>query len=151
SRILDACERAARDAETRKGPARVGAGRTEVRDVGRSRLRAPLDPELIVLKVVTPDDRPVALLWNYAVHGTALGRDNPLISGVLRAGAASRIARRLNVPALLVKGAVGDVSPARHGWEGVRLAGAALSAAALSVWDRVALAPDASLSVRVER
>lgn len=150
-RILDGLERAAREAEARRVPALVGAGRTEVASVARSRLRAPLDPELGVLKVVARDGRPVALVWNYAIHGTALGRDNFLLSGDLMAEASSRIERRLDAPALFVNGAVGDVSPARRGWDGVRLAGAALSSAALSAWDRIMPEPEAPVVTLTDR
>ncbi|HUG36641.1 MAG TPA: neutral/alkaline non-lysosomal ceramidase N-terminal domain-containing protein, partial [Candidatus Limnocylindrales bacterium] len=135
--ILDALERAAREAEARKVPARAGGGRAEVTGIARSRLAAPLDPELGVLKIVGRDGRPLALVWNYAIHGTALGRDNSLLSGDLMAEASSRIERQLDAPALFVNGAVGDVSPVRRGWEGVRLAGSALAAAALAAWDRI--------------
>ena len=149
--ILGALEQAARQAEERREPALVGAGRVEVHDVARSRLRAPLDPELGVLKVVARDGRPVALIWNYAIHGTALGMHNLLLSGDLMAEASARIERRLQAPALFVNGAVADVSPARHGWEGVRAGGAALAEAALAAWARIRPAADASLAAVADR
>ena len=136
-RLVEALEHAAALAESRRAPAEVGVGRADVVGVARSRLRAPLDPELGVLKVVGRDGRPIALVWNYAIHGTALGRDNFLLSGDLMADAAVRIERRLGVPALYVNGAVGDVSPVRRGWDGVRVAGTALADAALGAWDRI--------------
>ncbi len=150
-RILDALERAAREAYARRVPARVGTGGGEVTGITRSRVRAPLDPELGVLKVVTTDGRPIALVWNYAIHGTALGRDNLLVSGDLMAEASSRIEQRLGVPALFVNGAVGDVSPAMRGWGGAAQIGERLAREALAVWDRVAPEADAPLALAAGR
>jgi hypothetical protein len=133
-RILEGLERAAREAEARKGPATVAWGRTEVRDVADSRVRERLDPELGALRVARPDGRPVALVWNYAIHGTALGRDNFLLSGDLMGEASARLERELGAPALFVNGAVGDVSPRPRGWPGVTAAGEALAAGALRAW-----------------
>ena len=146
ARVLDALERAAREAHARRAPARVGAGAGEVRDVARSRLGAPLDPTLGVLKVVGADDRPIAILWNYAIHGTALGRGNLLVSGDLMAEASARIERRLGVPALFVNGAVGDVSPAGRGWGGAAEIGERLAREALAVWGRITPEADARLA-----
>ncbi len=132
--ILDGFVRAAREAEAHKGPSRVHTGRTEVRGIAESRVGGPLDSELGVLRVTGTDGRPKAIVWNYAIHGTALGRDNFLLSGDLTGDASGRIERELGVPALFVNGAVGDVSPRPRGWDGVALAGSALAAGALRAW-----------------
>ncbi|HKZ05494.1 MAG TPA: neutral/alkaline non-lysosomal ceramidase N-terminal domain-containing protein [Methylomirabilota bacterium] len=148
ARILDALERAVREAHARRAPARVGVGAGEVSEIARSRVQGPLDPTLGVLKVVAAvDGRPIALLWNYAIHGTALGRRNALVSGDLMAEASARIERRLGAPALFVNGAVGDVSPAGRGWSGVRDIGARLAREALAVWDRITPADETPLAV----
>ena len=55
ARLLDALERAAREAHQRRAPARVGAGAVELPGLGKSRVGASLDPTLGVLKVVTAD------------------------------------------------------------------------------------------------
>jgi len=137
ARLLDALERAALEAHQRRAPARVGAGAVELPGLGKSRIGAPLDPALGVLKVVTADGRPVALLWNYAIHGTALGKGNFLVSGDLMGDASARIESRLRVPALFVNGAVGDVSPAGRGWRGVASLGERLAQGALGAWDAI--------------
>lgn len=139
--LLDGLEEAARRAEARKARARVASGRTEVRDIADSRVREPLDEELGVVKVVGANGRPVAAIWNYAIHGTALGRDNFLLSGDLMGEASARIERALGVPALYVNGAVGDVSPRPRGWTGVQTAGQALAASALRAWDQARFEP----------
>jgi hypothetical protein len=90
-RIFSAMEEAARQAERRKRPATVGTGRSEVAGLTDSRVRGPLDHELGVLKVVGTDGRPVAVVWNYAIHGTALGRNNFQLSGDVMGDAGARI------------------------------------------------------------
>ena len=134
-RILDGLERAAREAESRKVPAIVALGRTEVTGLAESRVHEALDPELGLVKVMEVNRRrPVALVWNYAIHGTALGQDNFLLSGDLMSEASARLERAVGVPALFVNGAVGDVSPRRRGWAGVKAAGEALATGALRAW-----------------
>ncbi len=150
-RILDGLARAAREAEARKRPARLGTGSAELTGVGQSRVQAPLDLQLGVLKIVALDGQPLAVIWNYAVHGTALGRENLLLSGDLMGDARARIERELRVPALFVNGAVGDVSPAARGWAGVRSAGELLATSVLNAWRGIRLDAASRLDVLVER
>jgi neutral ceramidase len=149
-RLLDAFEEAARRAEAGKARARVASGRTEVQGIATSRVQGPLDPELGVVKIVGADGRPVAAIWNYAIHGTALGLDNFLLSGDLMGEANARIERAIGAPALYVNGAVGDVSPGPRGWIGVRTAGQALATGALRAWERAAFEPG-GLEIVTER
>ena len=151
ARLLDALERAAREAHQRRAPARVGAGAVELPGLGKSRIGASLDPTLGVLKVVTADGRPLALLWNYAIHGTALGKGNFLVSGDLMGDASARIESRLRVPALFVNGAVGDVSPAGRGWRGVASLGERLAQGALGAWDAIRPEADPVLATASHR
>ena len=145
--IVDGMEKAARDAERRRAPARLSWGKTTVTGVATSRLDQPLDPELGLLKVMGGDGRPVALVWNYAVHGTALGRVNSLLSGDLMAEASARLERETGAPVLFVNGAAGDVSPKERGWPGVESAGAALASAALAAWRILPPGRDLTLNV----
>ena len=141
-RIFSAMEEAARQAERRKRPATVGTGWTEVAGITDSRVHGPLDPELGVLKVMGADNRPIAVVWNYAIHGTMLGRTNSKLSGDVMGDASARIEEQLGAPTLYVNGAVGDVSPRQHGWDGVAATGKLLSAAVLALWPRIASDPD---------
>ncbi len=141
-RIFAAMEDAARQAERRKRPATVGTGRAEVAGITDSRVHGPLDPELGVLKVTGADSRPIAVVWNYAIHGTMLGRENFKLSGDVMGDAAARIEEQLGAPALYVNGAVGDVSPRQRGWDGVAATGKVLSAAVLALWPRIAADTD---------
>jgi len=141
-RIFAAMEEAARQAERRKRPASVGTGRAEVAGITDSRVHGALDPELGVLRVMGADKRPIAVVWNYAIHGTMLGRENSKLSGDVMGDAAARIEEQLGAPALYVNGAVGDVSPRQRGWDGVAATGKVLSAAVLALWPRIAADPD---------
>jgi len=149
-RIFAAMEAATRRAEDRKRPAAVGTGRSEITGITESRVRGPLDPELGVLKVMGVDGRPVAVVWNYAIHGTALGRENFKLSGDIMGDASARIEEQLGVPALFVNGAVGDVSPRYRGWDGLASTGKILSAGVLTLWPRLAVDPAPRLSATVE-
>ena len=130
-RILDGLESAARQAAAHKVTARVASGHAEVTDIAESRVQQPLDVGLGLVKIVTPEGRLLAVIWNYAVHGTSLGRDNFLVSGDLMGEAGARIEREIGAPALFVNGAVGDVSPRPRGWRGVEAGGQALADGAL--------------------
>jgi len=149
-RLFAAMEDAARQAERRKRPATIGTGRSEITGVAESRIHGPLDPELGVLRVVGTDSRPVAVLWNYAIHGTALGRENFKLSGDVMGDASARIEEQLGAPALFVNGAVGDVSPRQRGLDGVAAIGKTLSAGVLALWPRVAADSDQRLGATVE-
>ena len=151
ARLLDALESAAREAHRRRAPARVGVGAVELPGLGKSRIGAPLDPTLGVLKVVTADGRPLAMLWNYAIHGPALGRNNFMVSGDLMGDASARIESRLGVPALFVNGAVADVSPAARGWRGVASLGERLAEGALGAWEAIRPEADAALATASRR
>ncbi len=149
--LLDGIATAARLAEERKRPVRVGVGRGEVKGITRSRVNLPTDPEVGVLKVVEETGAPVALLWNYAIHGTALGPHNRLLSGDVMGVASEALERTFGVPALYTNGAVGDVSPSQKGWEGVRAIAGALAREVQAVWARTPLERSSPLYVVSER
>jgi hypothetical protein len=150
-RLLDGTAAAARLAEAGKRPVRIGAGHGEVKGISKSRVNLPTDPEVGVLKVVADTGAPVALLWNYAIHGTVLGPSNRLLSGDVMGAASGLLERHFRVPALYTNGAVGDVSPSQKGWEGIRESGAELARAVQAVWNRIPLEPASRLHVVSEQ
>jgi Neutral/alkaline non-lysosomal ceramidase, N-terminal len=150
-RFLDAMERASRRAEAARAPVLLGAGSVRVRGQNASRIGAAVDEEMTVVKLVTPAGRPVAMLWNFAIHGTALSRRNLVLSADLMGDASARIEAALHAPALFVNGAVADASPVRRDAGGVALVGAALAEAALGSWGRIASAPAAGLDIARRR
>ena len=72
---------------------------------------------------------PVALVWNFAIHGTMLGAKNLRLSADVMGAASEALEHAIGAPALFVNGAVGDVSPARHGETESKEVGRELAAA----------------------
>ena len=136
--LLDAVVTAVQEADGVRRPARLATGRVEAPGLGRSRVDRALDPALVVLKVTDEGGAPLALVWNYAIHGTVLGARNSRLSGDVMGEASRRLEQALGVPALFVNGAVGDVSPVRHGERAASDLGAELAAAARRAWDSAA-------------
>ncbi|MBI4270038.1 MAG: neutral/alkaline non-lysosomal ceramidase N-terminal domain-containing protein [Candidatus Rokubacteria bacterium] len=145
--LADAVVEAVRRAASARAPALAGGASVAANGLTRSRLGQALDPEVVVLKVVRPSGEPVALLWNYAIHGTVLGPGNLRLSGDVMGVASAEIERELGVPVLFVNGAVGDVSPAGHGERAVADLGGALGAAVRAGWQRAH--PAAGVAVEV--
>jgi hypothetical protein len=149
--ILDAMVEAIRRAGAGARDARVAAATVEAPPITVSRLAGEVDREVLVLKVTASDGAPIALLWNYAIHGTMLGPSNRRLSGDVM-GMVSRVLEgELGVPALYVNGAVGDVSPRLHGHgeavNSARLLGDAVRAA----WATAAPVPAIPLVVQTAR
>lgn len=99
----------------------VGANRRELRinDKGESSIilgrnpYGPTDKEVLVMKVAKPDGTPVAVAFDYATHGTALGYDNYTISGDVP-GLAEQFVEKIlgaDVIAPVFVGASGNIDP----------------------------------------
>lgn len=149
--IVTALVEAAKRADGRRLSARVGAASAEVPDVTRPRLAAAIDRELTVVKVSTPAGRPIAVIWNFAIHPTTLGARNLKLSGDVTGVAARAVEAALGVPALFVNGAVGDVSPRRHGREAMRDIGARLARAVEDLARRIEPRGASTLLTRTTR
>ncbi|MBI4891748.1 MAG: neutral/alkaline non-lysosomal ceramidase N-terminal domain-containing protein [Acidobacteria bacterium] len=112
------------EARSKLAPARLSVGTTtasaninrRARDVdGRIRLGlnpdGPVDRQVGLLRLDRPDGAPIALLANYAMHGTVLGGRNLLISGDAPGIVASYVEQKLGAPMLFLNGATGDIAP----------------------------------------
>jgi hypothetical protein len=101
-------------ARAAKRPARLGFARTEAPGFNRNRRvkDGPVDPELSALLVVNEIAQPLAIVANFAAHGTVLSDQNFLISGDWQ-GAFQRAleARFPSATALYTNGAEGDLAP----------------------------------------
>jgi hypothetical protein len=131
--VVDAVQRA----DAAKVSARIGVGTGRAPALTRGRLGHHVDDEVVAVKVAAEDGRPVALLWNFAIHGTMLGQGNLDLSADVMGVATRQLEAALKVPVLFVNGAVGDVSPRRHGAMGAEETGLALANAVRAVWDRL--------------
>jgi hypothetical protein len=149
--ILEGIVTAASRAEARKTVARVGAGRVAGPPLQRSRLDLPLDSSIEILKLAAKDGRPIAVVWNYAIHGTMLGPANLHLSGDVMGLASLDLERTLGVPSLFVNGAEADVSPRRHGAQAATEGGRDLARIVGDAWPRIPAQPTAVLATARER
>jgi len=150
--VLDAIVEAVRRAGARARDARIAAATLDAPAITTSRLGAGVDPTLIVLKLTTTTEEPIAAVWNYAIHGTMLGPRNRRLSGDVMGAATRRLEEGLGVPVLFVNGAVGDVSPHGHGEVAMAATGRALAEAARATWisaEPMAAQPFAIRSARI--
>jgi neutral ceramidase len=134
--LVDVVAEAIRRADAARVPARVGTGVGTAAGLTRGRLGHPVDPEVVVVKLAGERGAPLAVLWNYAIHGTMLGPRNLRLSGDVMGAVSRRLERDLGVPALFVNGAVGDVSPEDHGLARLEPAAETLGRAVRAIWDR---------------
>ena len=149
--FLDSVVEAVQRADAGRVPARVAVARVDGPALTVSRLDQPVDPELVVLKVASPSGAPIALVWNYAIHGTTLGSRNLKYSGDVMGVASRELERRFRVPALFVNGAVGDASPLHHGPAAAVADGRTLAAAVEEAWARATPEPLGALAIRTLR
>lgn len=82
---------------------------------GRCQLGAnpegPVDRQLGLVRLERIDGSPVALIANYAIHGTVLGYQNRLISADVPGLVAQYVEEKLGAPMLFINGAEGNVAP----------------------------------------
>jgi neutral ceramidase len=149
--LATAVVEAVRRADDARASARVAIGVTTAPPVVRSRLGGPLDPEIVVLAVRRVGGAPVAAVWNFAIHGTMLGANNLALSPDVMGAATDTLERVVGAPVLYVNGAVGDVSPARHGRQALVEVGAALAEAARTAWQRATPLGAGPLLARAQR
>jgi hypothetical protein len=138
---------AVQHADRARAPALVAATSVAAPAVTASRLGKPLDQEIVVLKLTTAGGAPLALLWNFAIHGTMLSASNLRLSGDVTGLASARLERKLGVPALFVNGAVADVSPAHHGEAAMLDTARALASAVEGGWAQARPVPVTALRV----
>jgi hypothetical protein len=137
--VVRALVGAARAADARRMPARVGLAAQPGPDVTRARLASPVDRELIVVKIAGPDGRPIAVVWSFAIHPTMLGPRTRELSDDVTGAATRALEATFGVPVLFVNGAVGDVSPRGHGRSAMQDVSAALANAVEATAGRAVL------------
>ncbi|MCC6697180.1 MAG: neutral/alkaline non-lysosomal ceramidase N-terminal domain-containing protein [Candidatus Hydrogenedentes bacterium] len=142
---IDGAAQSVLEAAENLAPARVGVGYGHAPNLNAYRGDWPPDVEtrddVAVIKVTASDSTPVAVLFNFAAHGTVLGASNLLFSadyvGAARDHAAALIGG--GVQPVFFNGAEGDVSPrppsAEDSFERVDLMGAALAEEVWDIWN----------------
>jgi neutral ceramidase len=76
----------------------------------------PADRRIGLLRLEKADGTLLALIANYAMHGTVLGPDNKLISGDAPGIVAAYVEEKLGVPMLYIQGAAGNMAPTYSGY-----------------------------------
>jgi neutral ceramidase len=105
-------------------PARLGVGWGSARATINRRARdedgtttlglnpyGPVDTQIGLLRLESTDGKPMALIANYAMHGTVLGPPNTLITGDAPGIVADYVEDKLRVPMLYINGAAGNIAP----------------------------------------
>lgn len=104
-------------ASERPIPAKMGIGYGKVEGLSKYRSSWPLDvlplTDVAIIKITHLDDRPLAVLFNYAVHPTVLPHENRLFSADFVGYARDHLKSLLggNVQPLYFNGAQGDLAP----------------------------------------
>lgn len=71
----------------------------------------PVDRRIGLIRLDKIDGTPLALIANYAIHGTVLGPQNTLISGDAPGVAAEYVAEKIGAPVMFINGAAGNLAP----------------------------------------
>ena len=98
-------------------PARMAVGRTEAA-IGRNRRRedAPIDRNVLVMRVDAAEGSPLAVMYVHGCHPTVLGHDNLAFSADWPGSASRAIERSLpGAMAMFLLGAHADVDPRTRG------------------------------------
>jgi neutral ceramidase len=97
---------------------------------------APIDPDVGVIYLRNVQDRPAAVLVNYACHPTVMKGDNRLVSADYPGYLRQAIQRRLGAPVLFLTGACGNINSVQVGsFAFCQALGEALAAEALRLID----------------
>ena len=112
------------EARKKLEPARLGAGwgfsqaninRRAVDVDGKASLGlnpdGPVDRRIGLIRIEKQDGSPLALIVNYAIHGTVLGEESTVISGDVAGIVSQYVEQKTGAPVLFVNGASGDLAP----------------------------------------
>ena len=71
----------------------------------------PVDRRIGLMRIDKEDGSPLALIANYAIHGTVLGSQNLLISGDAPGIVAEYVEKEIGAPLMFINGAAGNLAP----------------------------------------
>jgi neutral ceramidase len=78
----------------------------------------PVDRRISMIRLEKPDGSPIALIANYAMHGTVIGGKCTLISGDAPGVTASYVENKIGGVMLYINGAAGNIAPIYSTQEG---------------------------------
>jgi neutral ceramidase len=120
STLIAAVEQAAQKLEPARLQTGVGTSNANInrraRDVdGKVSLGlnpdGPVDRQIGLIRIERADGSPIALIANYAIHGTVLSGKSEAISGDAPGIVSAYVEQKLGVPVLFVNGAAGNAAP----------------------------------------
>jgi hypothetical protein len=122
--VRDALVRAVKEARGNLAPARIAIGQgvsmaninRRAKDVdGQVSLGlnpdGPADRQLGVIRLESAGGQPIAVIANYAIHGTVMSGQNLLISGDAPGVASAYVEQKVGAPVLFVNSAAGNLAP----------------------------------------
>ena len=122
--ITDALVEGVKEARAKLEPARVGIGvgismaniNRRAKDIdGNVSLGlnpdGPVDRQMAIIRLDRSNGTPIAVVVNYAMHGTVLGGTNREISGDGPGTVSAYVEQKIGVPVLYVNGAAGNLAP----------------------------------------
>ena len=131
--VKDSLIRAVREAREKLEPARIAFGQGIAMANINRRARdedgqvtlglnpdGPADRQINVIRLERPDGTLIAVIANYAMHGTVLSGENLLISGDAPGAVSAYLEQKLNAPALFINGAAGNMAPIYSGYPNTR-------------------------------
>lgn len=71
----------------------------------------PADRQIGLIRLQRPDGAPVAVIVNYAMHGTAMSGANLAVSGDAPGTVSAYVEQKVGAPVLYVNGAAGNMAP----------------------------------------
>ena len=133
-----------RSADTARKPAKYGVGSTELplnRNRQSKRKDAPVDRELLVLRVEDLSGKPIAHAVNFAAHPTMLPAELMKFSADFPGAMAKHVEAQTGAPCLFLQGAAGDLSPnSPEGVKGPDAFGARLGEAVVGLAQTIKIA-----------
>jgi hypothetical protein len=133
-------------------PARLGIGEREVaanRNRQSRRFDAPVDRELLVMRLEDLDGKTIAALVNYAAHSTLQDEKVLRFSADYPGVLAREIEKSTQAPCLFLQGAAGDLSADASRWPGPAGFGRELAKRALEITQHLRCRAPASPSLRI--
>ena len=124
AKVIDALVEGVKSAKAKLEPARIAAGQgmsmaninRRAKDVdGRVSLGlnpdGPTDRQIGLIRLERPDGSPIAVIANYAMHGTVLSGANLEIGGDAPGTVSAYVEQKVGAPVLYVQGAAGNMAP----------------------------------------
>lgn len=71
----------------------------------------PADRQIGLIRVERNDGSPIAVIANYAMHGTAMSGANLLVSGDAPGAVSAYVEQKIGAPVLYINGAAGNLAP----------------------------------------